>query len=308
MKTVGYRKWMLHVDPGHALFCVERGVSRHDSATLFLHGGPGGASSETLLDLVPDGFRAIAFDQRGCGRSRPVRSLEDNTTWHVVDDIERLRESVGLDRLRIVAGSWGAALALIYAARYPARVEKMLLYSPFLGSNVETEHFLMGSREILPEVWHRAFGTVRNASPDRIIEHFSRLVMGPVGPAQSDACRKWVEYELQASTLGAETALDHALLQSGFHLTYAQVSCHYFANRFFLQSTSCLDIAGSLDVPVLLLRGDSDLVSDPQTVERLARSLPRSRLHMIPGAGHCGGAPQLDQRLAALITEDLHDA
>ncbi len=230
-----------------------------------------------------------------------------NTTWHVVDDIEQLRKSIRVDRFRIVAGSWGAALALIYAVNHPGRVKKMLLYSPFLGSDVETEHFLMASREVLPEVWHAAFGAVRGASPDRIIDHFYRLVTGGADQAQSDACRKWVEYELQAATLGAEATLDRTLLQSGFHLTYAQVSCHYFANRFFLQSSSCLEMASSLDVAITLLQGESDLVSHPETVERLARILPRSRLHMVAGAGHCGGAPQLDQRLTSLIAGELHE-
>lgn len=301
------RKWMLRADPTHTLFCIERGNTGQRLATLFLHGGPGGTLSEQLLSLVPDGDRAVAFDQRGCGRSRPSRSVEANTTWHSVDDIEQLRRSLDVDSFRIVAGSWGSALALIYAARHRRHVHDMLLYSPFLGTRTEADHFLMSSRDALPDAWRAAFGDIRSPSPDRIIAHFNRLVMGPAGLEQSEACRKWVEYELQVSTLGAETELDRALLQSGFHLTYARISCHYFANRFFLEADSCLEMAKSLDLPVTLLQGDRDLVSHPQTVERLAGMLPRSRLRMIAGAGHCGGAPELDAQLEALIAKGVDD-
>mgnify|MGYP003114310036 CR=1 FL=1 len=299
------RRKLVKVSHGHALYCIDQGPADATSAALFLHGGPGGQTPQHLIDIIPKNYRAVGFDQRGCGRSRPERSITENTTWHTLKDIEQIRHELGIQAFKIIAGSWGAALALLYAASNPGRVEKLILYSPFLGSPKDTEHFLFATRKEYPSDWGRFFHQNEILDSKSLIEQFSSAILGSPSPEQSAACQAWVEYELFAGSNGKETKIDRSLILSGFHLRYAAISCHYFRNGFFLNGYDLLDLTNRVQAPTVILQGGRDLVSRPETAVQLAQDLPVAELRLLHEAGHCGGGSPIEEALLAVLADEF---
>jgi proline iminopeptidase len=273
-----FRSRTLATGDGHLLHVEECG--RHDGVPLvFLHGGPGSGCSPTHRRLFdPARFRAVLFDQRGCGRSTPLASLHNNTTAHLVHDIERIREALGIERWIVFGGSWGSLLALAYACQYPARVLGLVLRGIFLGSHDELRRYAQGLDKAAPLAWQAFAAAVPAAERSDLLGAYTgRLKNGdPV------AARHWLDYERalmgEPPLAGAPTARQ---------LAKTMVQAHYLANDCFCDPAALLASCANLrHLPAAIVQGSCDLVCPPRTAERLHRMLPQAEMMALPTGGH----------------------
>ncbi|MEN2976945.1 prolyl aminopeptidase [Tistrella bauzanensis] len=268
---------------------------------VFLHGGPGtGVEPAHRRFFDPRIWRAVLFDQRGCGRSTPHGETQANTTDHLVADIERLRRHLGIERWAVFGGSWGSTLALAYATTHPDRVTALMLRGIFLGTDAEVAWFLHDMGRFFPEA-HAAFlahlPVSARADP---LAGYLPLLMDPDPRVHAPAARAWSGYETACATLrppppAAFTGASPATLDRGA-LAVARLEAHYFAHRCFLAARPLLDrIAGDERVrglPVHIAQGRYDVICPPDAAHRLAATLgERAVLEIIPDAGHSAFEP-----------------
>lgn len=287
--TAKFDDGLLRVSKTHRVYWRSYGPANRE-AILIIHGGPGGRLDETMpasFDLSTQ--RVVCFDQRGCGRSRPTACLVDNTTPALVSDMEALREFLNIDRWSILAGSWGAVLALKYALQFRERVQKMLLYSVFLGRQREVDWLLTGARRTFPQHWKSFSRDHRLQTADELIVHYqNEITAADIGRRQT-AARVWLEHEMVVGSSGEVNTLSHDLLQSGFHLVYAPISLHYYSNRFFVDFDTELELlSGLAGLPVRVIHGAGDQLCRIETAQDLCQALPDSELIAVPAARHTG--------------------
>lgn len=273
-----FRKHHLAVGDGHALYVEECG--RHDGVpVVFLHGGPGsGCSLKHRRFFDPARFRAVLFDQRGCGRSTPLAGLQSNTTAHLVADIERIRESLGIARWIVFGGSWGSLLALAYASRHPARVAGLVLRGIFLGSDDELRRYAQGSDGVAPLAWQAfAAGMPEAERGDPLRAYTSRLLASdPV------VARCWLDYE---RALMDEPPLTEA--PDARQLAKTVIQAHYLSNGCFSEPDTLLaDCAVLRHLPAVIVQGSRDAVCPPRAAERLHRALPQAKWTEVETGGH----------------------
>jgi proline iminopeptidase len=255
---------------------------------IFLHGGPGSQIRPVHRRFFdPRFYRVVLFDQRGCGRSTPRGSIEENTTARLVEDIEALRGCLGLERAVLFGGSWGAALALAYAATYPRRAAALLLRGVFLGSREEVDWYLGGLGELVPQAWQ---ALAQNAGPD-LLRHYHGLV------SRNDtvAAERWVAYEDAVMRLDAgEPAAGGGARDPGAVLARARIQLHYLAHGCFLRPGELLGGLARLgETRVLIVQGGQDRVCPPRTALELAGRLPHVDLRLIERGGHSATAPEM---------------
>lgn len=276
--TEPYRTHHLPVGDGHALYVEECG--RQDGVpVVFLHGGPGsGCSAEHRRFFNPSRFRAVLFDQRGCGRSTPLAELKHNTTAHLVADIERIRESLGIERWIVFGGSWGSLLALAYAGRHPSRVAGLVLRGIFLGSENELRHYVNDVDGAAPIAW-KAFAEaipVKERS-DLLRAYTSRMLTGDIV-----ASRRWLDYE--RALLGEPPLADAPDAQ---RLAKTTIQAHYLAHACFTEVAELLDECEHLrHLPICIVQGRRDPVCPPRAAELLHCALPHAALHYVETGGH----------------------
>lgn len=283
----------LPIDGGHVLYWEQSGNPRGIPA-LFLHGGPGaGASSAHRRFFDPRVYRIVVFDQRGCGRSLPHASVASNTTQHLVDDIERLRGHLGIERWLLFGGSWGSTLALAYGARWPDRCLGFVLRGVFLGTRREVEWFLYGMRTIFPEAW-RAF--VEHLPPGErtdLLGSYYRRLLDPDSHTHQTAAAAWTRYETACSNLMPRHD-DHPYdgRNDPAALALARIEAHYFVHDVFLDDDELL---AGIDVlrriPATIVQGRYDLVCPIVTADTLARAWPEAHYVIVPDAGHSAMEP-----------------
>ena len=290
-----YASGFLEVAGGHTLYWETCG-NPAGTPVLFLHGGPGGgctASSRRWFD--PQRYRIVLFDQRGCGRSRPLAGIAENTTEHLIEDIEVLRRHCGIERWLLFGGSWGATLALAYGQRHPARVRAMILRGVFAGTQPELDWlYREGASKLFPEAWeHFRQFIPAPLHDDLIAAYHARLNCGDA-PEELRAARAWCAWEDALTTL---------LPQPGEHgdgelLALARIECHYFRQRSFLDEGQLLAQAHLLrGIPAVIVQGRYDLVTPPATAWQLARAWPQADLQIAPDAGHASSEPGNLRRL-----------
>lgn len=295
------RKFLLNVGDGHSLYCCSAGPEDAETATIFIHGGPGGHARSEQLKWVPENKLAVIYDQRGCGRSNPSNSLIENTTITSVLDIECIRNKVGASKINLIGGSWGSALALYYAIDFPDRVDGLFLFSPFLGSDEDVKYFLGASTVSNHKAW-LAFSKIANSNNiEEIIEFYYRHTSNPSSTLHEEACERWVNHEITLSTNGVETVLHPYLKRNGLHLAYAPVSCHYFKHKFFMPDGYLIDNANKVRAKTVIVQGGKDLISKPETAKKLSSIIKNCELHYIEEAGHCGGGSENELMLEELI-------
>ena len=277
----------LPVSGGHALY-VEQSGNPHGFPALFLHGGPGSHTRPLHRRFFdPGSYRIVLVDQRGCGRSTPSGSTEHNTTRDLVEDIEALRCHLGLERMLLFGGSWGAALALAYAAAHPRRVAAMVLRGVFLGTRAEVDAYL-GLLDAAPQV-----------------KRYHALVNQPDERAAQAAALRWCAYEEAVMNLEVgERAVD-AAPDPAATLARARVQLHYLAHDCFLAPG---ELAAGLPrlaaLPVLIVQGARDVVCPPRVAQELAAALPRAELRLVERGGHSAAAPEMARALRR-ATDDL---
>jgi len=295
----------LAVGDGHALHVTEYG--RPDGVpAVFLHGGPG-ASCESWHPRFfdPDVYRVILFDQRGAGRSTPHASLEANTTWHLVADIERIREHLGVDRWAVFGGSWGSTLALAYAETHPDRVAGLVLRGVFLCRPGDIRWFYQGgASRLLPDYWRDFLAPIPEAERDDLLAAYHRRLFGNDDIARMSAAKAWSVWEGRASTLLPNTDVVDHFSDPSVALSLARIECDYFVHECYLEPDQLLRDAGRLrGIPGTIVHGRYDLVCPVDQADALARAWPTARCRMIPDAGHSALEPGIMDALVRTTDE-----
>ncbi len=297
-----YDQGLLDVGAGNRVYWEVCG-NPYGKPVVFLHGGPGGGSAPVHRRLFdPAAYRIVLLDQRGCGRSTPHASdpgadLAANTTWHLVDDLEKLREHLGIGRWQVFGGSWGSTLALAYAETHPSRVTELVLRGIFTLRRRELDWYYGGGAGMLfPELWDR----VAALAPDGdVISTFVQLLNNPDPAVHEPAAVAWSVWEGSTVTLLERPDLVAAFAEPRFALAFARIENHYFANRGWLDEGQLLRDAGKLaGIPGVIVQGRYDVATPATTAWELHRVWPGSELVMVPGAGHAFDEPGI---LRALI-------
>jgi proline iminopeptidase len=297
-----YETGYLPLSPGHTMYWEQAGNPR-GRPVLFLHGGPGaGAGAVHRRFFDPNVWRIVIFDQRGSGRSRPMGCLDDNTTDHLIDDIETLRRHLGIDKFLLFGGSWGSTLALAYAQAHPARVAGCVLRGVFLGRRSEVDWFLHGLRLVFPDA-HAAFAgflPVRERH-DILGSYLARLV-DPYPDIHIPAARAWSLYEGTCSTLLPSPETVAAFASEPAALGLARIEAHYFAHDLFLPPEGLLARMGRIGhIPADIVQGRYDLVCPAASAFELAEAWPAARMTVVPDAGHSALETGIRRALVAAV-------
>jgi proline iminopeptidase len=296
---------MLDVGDGQQLYWEESG-NPDGKPVVFLHGGPGGGTTPSHRRLFdPAKYRIVLFDQRGCGRSTPHAStnpdLSANTTWHLVADIERLREARGIERWQVFGGSWGSALALAYAETHPERVTELVLRGIFTLRQSELDWFYEGGAgAMLPDRWEGFLAPVPVEERRSLISAYHRLLNDPDHAVHGPAAVAWSGWEASAITLLPRDDVIATFTEPSYALAFARIENHYFVNRGWFEPEQLIRDASRLrEIPGVIVQGRYDLCTPPFTAWDLHRAWPEAELHMIPDAGHAYDEPGI---LDALVT------
>ncbi|BBD99947.1 prolyl aminopeptidase [Sphingobium amiense] len=295
-----YASGYLEVGDGHSLYW-ERAGRPGGKPAVFLHGGPGGGISPEHRRLFdPARYDVLLFDQRGCGRSTPHAGLDANTTWHLVADIERLRETMGVDRWLVFGGSWGSTLALAYAQTHVERVTELVLRGIFGVRKREIDWYYQdGASRFFPDKWERFVAPIPEAERGDMVAAYRRILTGDDRAAQLAAARAWSVWEGETVRLLPDPALSAAHDADDFALAFARIENHYFSHGGWMEDGQLLRDAGRLArVPGVIVQGRYDMACPPETAWALHRAWPQARFEMIEGAGHAFNEPGI---LDALI-------
>ena len=282
----------LSVGDGHVLYVEESG-RRDGLPVVTLHGGPGGGSSPSLRRFFdPDRFRIVLFDQRGCGRSTPHASLHANTTQHLVDDMERIRVSLGIDKWLVFGGSWGVTLALAYARQHPDRCLGLVLRGVFLCTQSELDWFYRdGANALFPDAWNDLLNSLSAGERGDIVRaYYDRLQEPDFNKRRSDATA-WARWE--SSLISLEASPANNITDAHRSDALARMETHYFVHKGFFSRDGELmaDIDRYKHLPVTMVQGRYDVITPPRTAWSLARQWPDAKLQIIGDAGHSVGEP-----------------
>ena len=290
------RDW-LDVGDGHRL-CYEDAGPRGGLPVVFLHGGPGsGCKSAHRQFFDPARYRSVLFDQRGAGLSTPFAGCEHNTTRHLVADIERLREHLGIDAWVVFAGSWGVALGLAYAQAHPNRVLGMILRGSFLARQRDLDWFLAdGAARLLPRAWHELNEAL--GSPACLVDEVSRRVFGADEDTALAAARAWSRWSGEVVTYSMDHGDGDAEPPPAQLLGKTRLEMHYARHRYFLEPDELLLRAPLLPrVPVAIVHGQRDLTCTAEASWALHHAVPGSTLEILRTAGHLSGEPAMTDAL-----------
>jgi len=292
----------LKVSPIHELYYEQCGNPQGKPA-VFLHGGPGGGiSSDYRRYFDPEIYRVVLFDQRGSGKSTPHASLEDNTTWHLVADIERLREHLGIKTWQVFGGSWGSTLALAYAETHPDRVHQLVLRGIFLCRQKEIRWFYQeGASAIFPDVWEEYLKVIPEAERADMVSAYYRRLTSEEEAVRLEAARAWSIWEGSTSKLLFDPSMIEKFADPEFALAFARIECHYFMNNAFFSTDNYLieNIGRIRSTPGVIVQGRYDVVCPATSAWDLHRAWPEAQLHIIPDAGHSISEPGI---VDALVT------
>ena len=292
----------LRVDDVHCVYYEQCG-NPHGKPALFVHGGPGGGSSPVHRRFWdPAVYRIILFDQRGCGRSTPHAELRNNTTWHLVDDMERLRKHLAVERWQLFGGSWGSTLSLAYAQRHPERVTELVLRGIFLLRRREILwYYQEGASRIFPDAWERFLAPIPSEEQDDLVAAYHRRLTSSDRDVRIPAARAWSMWEGSTSRLIPDPTLVARTGETGFAEAFARIECHYFIHGgFFEEDTELLDHIGRIEhLPGTIVQGRYDVVCPAESALLLHRAWPKSVLEIVPDAGHSALEPGIAARLVA---------
>jgi len=294
-----YDSGMLDVGDGHHVYWELCGTPGAKPAVL-LHGGPGaGLSPEHRRLFDPARYQVMLFDQRGCGRSTPNASLEANTTWDLVDDIERLRVIAGVDRWSVFGGSWGSTLALAYAETHPDRVTDMVLRGIFTVRREEIAwYYQEGASWLYPDLWESFLAPIPAEERSDLVAAYRRRLVADDPAVRLEAARAWSLWEGQTITLLPNPALREVFAQDEYALAFARIENHYFVHDAFLEPGQLLRDASRLrHIPAVIVQGRYDLATPMRTAWDLHRAWPEADFHVVADAGHAFDEPGILHRL-----------
>ena len=303
-----YKQNIMDVGDGHKIYIEECGNPTGQPA-LIIHGGPGGGCSPNMRRYFnPSIFRIILFDQRGCGRSKPHASVEKNTTWDLIADIEVIRNNLGISKFILFGGSWGAALSLIYAEQFPDHVAGIILRGVFTMTKNELNwvYTNQGAAKFLPEAW-RCFEEIIPISErsDLILAYHKRL-FGSSPAEQAKYSRAWTVWE---NALASFSSFGNSYSPSiEYAKAFARIENHYFINNGFLKTDGQIirDLYLLEKIPITIVQGRYDMICPPETAEAVHRALSNSKLVIVKKAGHSMSEPGISAELVR-ATNDIND-
>lgn len=285
---------MLDVGDGHSIYW-ERCGTKGGKPAVFLHGGPGsGCSPKQRQQFDPELYDVLLFDQRGCGRSTPHASLEANTTWHLVEDIERLREMVGVDKWLVYGGSWGSTLSLAYAETHPGRVTELVLRGIFLFDPYEIDWMYKegGASQLYPDKWEEFVAPIPEGERGDLVEAYRKRLTGSDRAEQLKCAKAWSKWEAQIVTLLPDAHVVEEFTEDEKAIAIARIENHYMANRGWLQEGQLLEGAAKLKgIPAVIVQGRHDCCTPPAAAWALHRRWPEAELEIVPDAGHLFNEP-----------------
>jgi proline iminopeptidase len=290
---------MLDVGDGHQIYW-ERVGTKGAKPAVFLHGGPGGTISPSHRRLFdPKLYDLILFDQRGCGKSVPNASLEANTTWHLVADIERLREQAGFDKWLVFGGSWGSTLALAYAETHPERVSELVVRGIYTLTKAELDwYYQFGVSEMFPDKWERFLAPIPEAERGNMMAAYRKRLTGDDRKAQIEAARAWSLWEGETITLLPEPSTSDKFGKDDFAIAFARIENHFFVHAGWLEEGQLLRDAGKLaGIPGVIVQGRYDMPCPARFAWALHKAWPDADFHLIEGAGHAYSEPGILNQL-----------
>lgn len=305
------KTYSIHVDTPHQLYVEECG-NPDGIPVIFLHGGPGsGCNAEHRRYFNPECYRIILFDQRGCGRSTPYGCLENNTTHHLVDDIEIIRQELAVEKWALFAGSWGVTLALLYAQRYKDKVSGMILRGAFLASKRDMDWFFSdGVCRLYPELWDSLNTALPKLSSDEsLLSTYHRCLFSEDTELIQKAAKAWSDWTdtIVTWTLPSkpptESKQEDAPTHSHRNITDKQIrsirlGVHYAANQYFLEENHLLDNMTVIEhIPTKIVHGRKDITCPVESSWRLHKRFTYSTLEILPNAGHLAGEPDMIEAL-----------
>ena len=289
---------MLDVGGGHRIY-VEQSGNPEGMPVIVLHGGPGGGCSPAMRRYFdPEVYRVILFDQRGCGRSRPHASIENNTTWDLVADIELIRKTLAIPRWIVFGGSWGATLALIYAQAHPQHVAALVLRGVFLMTKAELDWFYGGGAgRFWPDLWERFTKIIpADEQHDLIAAYHKRLFCGDL-MIETRYARAWAAWENALAAIDSDGVTGES--PADYARAFARLENHYFKNNGFLdEDQQILNRMDRIkDIPGVIVQGRFDMICPPISAYRLSEKWSRARLTMVGRAGHALSEPGISAEL-----------
>jgi len=297
-----YDSGFLQVSPLHRIYYEQCG-NPAGKPVVFLHGGPGaGCNAKSRRFFDPARYRIVLFDQRGCGRSTPHAELSENTTWHLVDDIERIREHLRIVRWQVFGGSWGSTLALAYAETHPHNVTELVLRGIFMLRRWELEWFYQkGCDAIFPDAWEGYLAAIPPVERFDLMSAYYRRLTSPDTAVRVAAAKAWSIWE--GSTSFLHPSADYIAATGGdeFALAFARIECHYFVHGgFFEADDQLLRGAQKLkSIPAVIVQGRYDVVCPLRSAWDLHRAWPEADLRIVGDAGHSALEPGITHELVS---------
>jgi proline iminopeptidase len=297
-----YHTGHLAVSGGHEIYFEESGNPEGKPA-VFVHGGPGGGTDPKQRRFFdPARYRIVLFDQRGAGKSTPYASLEENTTWHLVADMEALREHLHIETWQVFGGSWGSTLALAYAEKHPDRVSELVLRGIFLLRKWEIDWFYQdGAGALFPDAWAEYLAPIPAAERGDMVSAYHRRLTGDDLAAQSEAARAWSVWEGSTSFLYQDPGYIKRCGGDHFAIAFARIECHYFVNKGFMDADDQLlrDVGRIRHIPAVIVQGRYDVVCPMKSAWDLHVAWPEADLRVVPDAGHSAFEPGIISELVA---------
>ncbi|SCZ72253.1 proline iminopeptidase [Epibacterium ulvae] len=289
---------MIDVGQGHRIY-VEQSGNPDGIPVVVCHGGPGGGCSPAMRRFFdPEVYRVILFDQRGCGKSRPFAEVKDNTTWHLIKDMEQIRRLFEIDRWIVFGGSWGATLSLVYAQTHPDRVMAMVLRGVFLMTAAELQWFYGGDAgRFWPEAWARFVAPIpENERGDLITAYYKRLFSGDITEEKRYG-QSWSAWENALASMSSNGV--SGMPPGDYARAFARLESHYFINEGFLDCDGHIlaNIGRISHIPGIIVQGRYDMICPPTSAWRLNELWPNSELVMVRDAGHALSEPGITLEL-----------
>jgi proline iminopeptidase len=310
MSATPFDQQNLPTSDGHTLFVAQYGQPDAPAAVV-LHGGPGSGTQPSALewfDLTRQ--RVVLFDQRGAGKSQPHGEIINNDSTKLVADIEMIRERLGIERWMVVGGSWGATLALLYAAQHVRRIRAMVLRGSFLASQGELNWFFQSLRAMVPHSWEELTLGWQEEQKQQVLATLGKQLLQGSEQEAEDAATRWGSYEeavMQAMSgnLALPTTNSKASART---IGKYRLQAHYLLNACFTREADLIDATKSLaNTPTVIVHGSHDLVCPPENAARLAKLMPHARLHWVSRGGHTPADPLIAAALREAVLE-LHPA
>ena len=302
-----YSQDYLNAD-GHEIYYEECG-NPDGKPAIFLHGGPGGGGGTNVRRFFnPEIYRIVVFDQRGCGRSKPHGCLVNNTTWDLVEDIEKIKQILKIEKWLVFGGSWGSTLSLAYAQKYPNSVSELVLRGIFMLRKKELDWFYQyGASKIFPDAWEKCLEPIEKENRDDLISAYHKIFGGDDEQKKLEAAVAWSKWEASASSLSYKPERITSFSNPKFALAFALIENHYFINEGFLESENQLITSDSINkirhIPTKIIQGRYDIVCPMETAWELYRNWPEAELIIAPSSGHSAFEKEITHFLVSATDE-----